>query len=182
MRKQRPSFVQTEEQYRFLYHTVSQMFLSALQNANAHNQNLKENCTPLYDDVLSLPSSLNLLAADRPPDGVLRSISVPGPLAVAMSDTYAAVQKRGTPTASRGSGAEVEALYSQVTPRALRGQARTGDEQGAPPSRVPANQNSSVPGAYEDVANGVPNTGLGFNLRIGKPKGPRDPPAEWTRV
>ncbi|KAK2109261.1 hypothetical protein P7K49_014426 [Saguinus oedipus] len=22
----------------------------------------------------------------------------------------------------------------------------------------------------------------GFNLRIGKPKGPRDPPAEWTRV
>jgi hypothetical protein len=23
---------------------------------------------------------------------------------------------------------------------------------------------------------------LGFNLRIGRPKGPRDPPAEWTRV
>lgn len=22
----------------------------------------------------------------------------------------------------------------------------------------------------------------GFNLRIGRPKGPRDPPAEWTRV
>lgn len=22
----------------------------------------------------------------------------------------------------------------------------------------------------------------GFNLRIGRPKGPRDPPAEWTQV
>ncbi|XP_015426434.1 PREDICTED: tyrosine-protein phosphatase non-receptor type 18 [Myotis davidii] len=35
---------------------------------------------------------------------------------------------------------------------------------------------------YEDVAGGSQASGLGFNLRIGRPKGPRDPPAEWTRV
>lgn len=31
-----------QEQYRFLYHTVAQMFLSALQDASRHYQNLKE--------------------------------------------------------------------------------------------------------------------------------------------
>ncbi|XP_026567046.1 tyrosine-protein phosphatase non-receptor type 18 isoform X2 [Pseudonaja textilis] len=43
---------------------------------------------------------------------------------------------------------------------------------------------------YEDVADTslrtCPNTAgssvMGFNIRIGKPKGPRDPPAEWSRV
>ncbi|ELK02633.1 Tyrosine-protein phosphatase non-receptor type 18 [Pteropus alecto] len=42
MRKQLPAVVQTEEQYRFLYHTVAQMFFLALQNASLHFQNLKE--------------------------------------------------------------------------------------------------------------------------------------------
>lgn len=42
IRKQRPMAIQTEEQYRFLYHTVAQMFLSAIQNASPHYQNLKE--------------------------------------------------------------------------------------------------------------------------------------------
>ncbi|XP_012584628.1 PREDICTED: tyrosine-protein phosphatase non-receptor type 18 [Condylura cristata] len=205
MRKQRPSFVQTEEQYRFLHHTVSQMFLSALQNATPHNQNLKEvsrpvstlvhhqhpqrprsraeNRTPLYDDVLSLPSSPNLPATSRPLDGVLRSISVPGLPALAMSDTYATVQKKhGAPASARAGGAGGEALYSQVTPRALREPARAGYELAAPPSCIPTDGNSTAPNAYEDVANGAPSGGLGFNKRIGKPKGPRDPPAEWSRV
>uniref|UniRef100_A0A8I3PJT3 protein-tyrosine-phosphatase n=1 Tax=Canis lupus familiaris TaxID=9615 RepID=A0A8I3PJT3_CANLF len=41
MRNQRPAAVQTEEQYRFLYHTVARMF-SALQNTNPLYQNFKE--------------------------------------------------------------------------------------------------------------------------------------------
>ncbi|KAG8513185.1 Tyrosine-protein phosphatase non-receptor type 18, partial [Galemys pyrenaicus] len=227
MRKQRPSFVQTEEQYRFLYHTVSQMFLSALQNGSPYNQNLKENRAPLYADALSLRSSPNLLAVSSPAGGVLsppfpgghgltssrarRSISVPGLPTLAMNDTYATVQKRGAPApalapapapapapaAARAGGSDAEVLYSQVTPRALRTPARAGDEPGAPPSRgeserarapggrggeVPADRNSAAPSTYEDVANGAPSGGLGFNQRIGKPKGPRDPPAEWTRI
>ena len=37
-----PPYPLPQEQYRFLYHTVAQMFLSALQNASRHYQNLKE--------------------------------------------------------------------------------------------------------------------------------------------
>ncbi|XP_074134248.1 tyrosine-protein phosphatase non-receptor type 18-like isoform X2 [Sminthopsis crassicaudata] len=53
-------------------------------------------------------------------------------------------------------------------------------------------RNCPGPEAYEDVTDiaapslgpsGLqPSSSLGFNIRIGKPKGPRDPPAEWTRV
>ncbi|XP_011819207.1 PREDICTED: tyrosine-protein phosphatase non-receptor type 18 [Colobus angolensis palliatus] len=72
MRKQRPAAVQTEEQYRFLYHTVAQMFCSTLQNASLHYQNIKDNCAPLYKDALLLQTPQALLAIPRPPGGVLR--------------------------------------------------------------------------------------------------------------
>ncbi|XP_020832208.1 tyrosine-protein phosphatase non-receptor type 18-like [Phascolarctos cinereus] len=60
--------------------------------------------------------------------------------------------------------------------------------------RKASNPSRNCPGpeAYEDVTDiAVPSLGpsglqpssaLGFNIRIGKPKGPRDPPAEWTRM
>uniref|UniRef100_A0ACB8EN55 Uncharacterized protein n=2 Tax=Sphaerodactylus townsendi TaxID=933632 RepID=A0ACB8EN55_9SAUR len=57
---------------------------------------------------------------------------------------------------------------------------------------APTSPRNIPPQAYEDlgdpVPRGVPNmvgsptNALGFNFRIGKPKGPRDPPAEWSRV
>ncbi|XP_025128539.1 tyrosine-protein phosphatase non-receptor type 18 isoform X3 [Bubalus bubalis] len=204
IRKQRPLAIQTEEQYRFLYHTVAQMFLSAIQNASPRYQNLKEvprppsnpqrpgpraeNCVPLYDDALSLWTSQNPNAIARPSSGVLRSISVPGPPALSMADTYAVVQKRAAPAGTgagagaRARGTEDKPLYSQVTPRAWRHQAQSEDARGAQPGRVPVDESLAGPGAYEDVADGAQTGGLGFNLRIGRPKGPRDPPAEWTRV
>ncbi|KAI5941566.1 tyrosine-protein phosphatase non-receptor type 18 [Manis javanica] len=188
MRRQRPAAVQTEEQYRFLYQTVAQMFCSALQNTGPQYQNLKENCAPLYDDALSLGISQALPVILRAPGSVLRSISVPAPPARAMADTYAAVQKRGVPSA----GADGAPLYSQVTPRgrrpqapaddARRSQAPADDARRTPPGFVPVDQRPAGPGAYEDVVDGAQSSGLGFNLRIGRPKGPRDPPAEWTRV
>uniref|UniRef100_A0A8C8U3T1 protein-tyrosine-phosphatase n=1 Tax=Peromyscus maniculatus bairdii TaxID=230844 RepID=A0A8C8U3T1_PERMB len=49
MRKQRPAAVQTEEQYRFLYHTVAQLFSRTLQNTSPHHQNLKEVQNPQFD-------------------------------------------------------------------------------------------------------------------------------------
>lgn len=33
---------------------------------------------------------------------------------------------------------------------------------------------------YEDITNIIKATGLGFNTRVKKPKGPRDPPTEWS--
>ncbi|XP_027962232.1 tyrosine-protein phosphatase non-receptor type 18 isoform X2 [Eumetopias jubatus] len=186
MRKQRPAAVQTEEQYRFLYHTVAQMFFSAVQNTSPIYQNFKENCAPIYDDALSFQTFQTLPTTPRPPGEVLRSISVSGPPALAMADTYAVVQKRGAPAGTgagaRGRGAEEAPLYSQVTPRARRPQAHAEDARGLLPGRVPADQSPAGPDAYEDVVDGAQNGGLGFNLRIGRPKGPRDPPAEWTHV
>ncbi|XP_032119895.1 tyrosine-protein phosphatase non-receptor type 18 isoform X3 [Sapajus apella] len=186
IRKQRPAAVQTEEQYRFLHHTVAQMFRSTLQNASPLYQNLKENCAPVYDDALFLRTPPALLAIPRPPGGVLRSISVPGSPGHAMADTYAVVQKRGA-AAGAGTGpgprsAEDAPLYSQVTPHAQRSGAHAEDARGTLPGSVSADQGPAGSGAYEDVAGGAQTGGLGFNLRIGKPKGPRDPPAEWTRV
>ncbi|XP_062038618.1 tyrosine-protein phosphatase non-receptor type 18 isoform X2 [Lepus europaeus] len=187
LRKQRPSAVQTEEQYRFLYHTVAQMFRSALQRASPRHRDLKENCAPLYAEVDSLRKSPALLAtAPRPAGEILRSISVPGAPTLAMAHTYAVVQKRGA-LAGAGQGArtgdpEGEKLYSQVTPRALRSGAHSEDARGPMPAQAPADQSPGGPDAYEDVANGAQTSRLGFNQRIGKPKGPRDPPAQWTQV
>ncbi|XP_051060324.1 tyrosine-protein phosphatase non-receptor type 18 isoform X1 [Phodopus roborovskii] len=231
MRKQRPAAVQTEEQYRFLSHTVAQLFSRTLQKTSPHYQNLKEvrspqsltvkgafassgsfprmsppeltsaptmasiggkasppslpaflqNCAPMCKDASSLP------ATSRPPGGVLRSISVPGPPTPPMADTYAVVQKRGAP-AGTGPGTRVPSsadapIYSQVAPRSQRPLAHTEDKRGAtPPGQAPADQTPPGPDAYEEVTNGAQTGGLGFNLRIGRPKGPRDPPAEWTRV
>lgn len=112
---------------------------------------------------------------------------MPAPPTLPMADTYAVVQKRG---ASAGTGPGPRAptstdtpIYSQVAPRAQRPVAHTEDAQGTTAlRRVPADQNSSGPDAYEEVTDGAQTGGLGFNLRIGRPKGPRDPPAEWTRV
>ncbi|XP_033047841.1 tyrosine-protein phosphatase non-receptor type 18 isoform X4 [Trachypithecus francoisi] len=190
MRKQRPAAVQTEEQYRFLYHTVAQMFCSMIQNASLHYQNIKENCAPLYDDALFLRTPQALLAIPRPPGGVLRSISVHGSPGHAMADTYAVVQKRGAPagagpgteTGTGACSAEEVPLYSEETGRAQRPGAHAEDVRGTVPGHVPADQSPAASGAYEDVAGGAQTGGLCFNLRIGRPKGPRDPPAEWTRV
>ncbi|KAL4684505.1 hypothetical protein H8959_022199 [Pygathrix nigripes] len=107
-----------------------------------------------------------------------------------MADTYAVVQKRGAPagagpgteTGTGARSAEEVPLYSQVTPRAQRPGAHAEDVRSTVPGHVPADQSSAASGAYEDVAGGAQTGGLGFNLRIGRPKGPRDPPAEWTRV
>ncbi|OBS74220.1 hypothetical protein A6R68_15249 [Neotoma lepida] len=189
MRKQRPAAVQTEEQYRFLYHTVAQLFSRALQNTSPHHQSLKENCAPICKDALSLRTSPALPATSRPPGGVLRSISVPGPPTLPMADTatYAVVQKRGAP-AGTGPGTRVPSsadttFYTQVAPRSQRPMTHTEDARGTMPlGHVPADQNPPGPDAYEEVTDGAQTGGLGFNLRIGRPKGPRDPPAEWTRV
>lgn len=100
---------------------------------------------------------------------------------------YAVVQKRGAPPGTgpgtRASNSTDTPIYSQVAPRAQRPVAHTENAQGTSAlSRVPVDQNHSGPDAYEEVTDGAQTGRLGFNLRIGRPKGPRDPPAEWTRV
>ncbi|KAM4697057.1 tyrosine-protein phosphatase non-receptor type 18 [Rhinophrynus dorsalis] len=71
----------------------------------------------------------------------------------------------------------------------LAGKPSSTDNSSAEYAQVPVSRTASFPDDYEDVTNpsnglmstGTPSGGIGFNCRIGKPKGPRDPPAEWSR-
>uniref|UniRef100_A0A673SX85 protein-tyrosine-phosphatase n=1 Tax=Suricata suricatta TaxID=37032 RepID=A0A673SX85_SURSU len=107
-------------------------------------------------------------------------------LAMANTDTYAVVQKRRAPpgaeAGARARGAEEAPLYSQVVQRAQRPQAHAEDARGTLPGRVMSDQSPAGADTYEDVVDGAQTSRLGFNLRIGRPKGPRDPPAEWSQV
>ncbi|XP_008101774.2 tyrosine-protein phosphatase non-receptor type 18 [Anolis carolinensis] len=276
MRKQRPAAVQTQEQYEFVYHAVTEMFRAALGFSNPHYENLKENHLPLYDDALSLRRPAASLFKRS---NILRSISVPADptpatlpelppkLVRGMGDTYAVVNKArrsgaGTSPSSPPSEAKLKVegpLYATVKPKnssagdipptidpnAFVGiqasQSLPGSPVRRPPSTVVCEYalvNSSVSGdsnsratsspshsngfgksllknlrppvftspgkkappspriantqAYEDVNDTTPRVSpnsvasspnaMGFNLRIGKPKGPREPPAEWSRV
>ncbi|XP_042307403.1 tyrosine-protein phosphatase non-receptor type 18 isoform X2 [Sceloporus undulatus] len=134
MRKQRPAAVQTQEQYEFVYHAVTEMFRATLSFSHPHYENLKENHLPLYDDALSLrrPTAPLLKRST-----ILRSISVPAestPITLpelppklirGMGDTYAVVNKvrrsgAGISPSSSTSEAKLDGegpLYTAVKPR-----------------------------------------------------------------
>uniref|UniRef100_A0A8D2JID3 protein-tyrosine-phosphatase n=1 Tax=Varanus komodoensis TaxID=61221 RepID=A0A8D2JID3_VARKO len=57
MRKQRPAAVQTQEQYQFVYHAVTEMFWAALNFSNKKYENIKEVRKRLRDE--SVCSSLH---------------------------------------------------------------------------------------------------------------------------
>uniref|UniRef100_F7BB84 protein-tyrosine-phosphatase n=1 Tax=Ornithorhynchus anatinus TaxID=9258 RepID=F7BB84_ORNAN len=197
MRRQRPSAVQTQVRARQRWSRLGEGGFSLLTPPNMSERR----CSQTQLDLVLLFSPLSP-----------RSISVPGepvgPLpptepARGMNDTYAVVHKRGPPppsseskprepqydnvTAGGSAPAEVP-LYSTVRSRGQRG---ASPEQAPPELRVPRPTNS-LPGSerWEDGSLGSPRCALtsllppssGFNIRIGKPKGPRDPPAEWSRV
>ncbi|XP_059360119.1 tyrosine-protein phosphatase non-receptor type 18-like isoform X2 [Carassius carassius] len=223
LRRQRPSAVQTKEQYAFVFHTVAQMFQKALEMKNKNT----ETPASLYINAAPLKTSLK--------SGSLSSISVPPktrnpplksrlshPLPqIRMNDTYAVVNKsKPQPPASRSipvhhyDNADLEksknnAVYSTVRPKSrpvsvLPSPTSPGYDRstianqrgGLAPKKIdhegyellPAESQSSTDDDYEYVSSVVKDSsspfarsGLGFNCRIKKPKGPRDPPAEWSR-
>ncbi|XP_037333636.2 tyrosine-protein phosphatase non-receptor type 18 [Pungitius pungitius] len=80
-------------------------------------------------------------------------------------------------------GASVAPVYSVVRPRAKPPLATPLYDEEYPLSPG----SSQIDHDYEDLSPteadviGLPG-GIGFNCRIQKPKGPRDPPAEWSRL
>ncbi|XP_059379225.1 tyrosine-protein phosphatase non-receptor type 18-like [Carassius carassius] len=248
LRRQRPSAVQTKEQYAFVFYTVAQMFQKFLEMKNKKT----ETSASLY--INSVPPKTSLKT------GSLGSISVPPrtrnpplkpkfshPLPqTRMNDTYAVVNKpKLKPPASSPhsitvhhyDNADLEksnnnAVYSAVKPKnrptsalpsptspgydrsttanqrgglapkktdhegyeLLPGELRSMNRDSHPNSllsRSPSTteSQSSTDDDYEYVSSIVKDTsspfapgGLGFNCRIKKPKGPRDPPAEWSRA
>ncbi|XP_031746899.1 tyrosine-protein phosphatase non-receptor type 18 [Xenopus tropicalis] len=105
MRRQRPSAVQTQEQYEFLYHAVTEMFDKELQTSRCY-ENLKEDKSPLYDDATSVLSALRQLPPQRKKPPARLPIGAeypplcapeqrPGQMpAMSANETYAVVQKK----------------------------------------------------------------------------------------
>ncbi|XP_073455873.1 tyrosine-protein phosphatase non-receptor type 18 isoform X2 [Aquarana catesbeiana] len=266
MRRQRPSAIQTKEQYDFLYHAVTEMFEKQLNDLNHNYENLHENKAPYYDDVAPQLNLSRAQALQRKKD-LSPCMSLPLDCSD-MNDTYAVVQKRPpAPSVSSGSKSlpttsenrsptsshhqydnvrprtmfakPTDQLYSTVAPKPNRA---SNSPTFSPTTTLPVSSSYALAGApgppedtannysqvnassavlkktpsfhnskgdnrwgqntpssyavfpdsqahgldeYEDVtdpAKGRPLTGgIGFNYRIGKPKGPRDPPPEWIR-
>ncbi|XP_023682496.1 tyrosine-protein phosphatase non-receptor type 18 [Paramormyrops kingsleyae] len=242
IRSQRPSAVQTKEQYEFLYHIVSQMFENALKSSSNHYQNMMEPC---YDNVRSLKKEERQATSFK--SSRLESNSKPiiqprtsCPKTQNMNDTYAVVNKPkqrpaagsapphptvhhydnaqlGLPSSSAGP------LYSTVKPKnrasgppaqpakpdrarpassssedyefvsgvfrtpsqnALTVKSSTGPNAVRKPSPSP----SSTEDDYEYVETPMisrtasQDGSMGFNYRVKKPRGPRDPPVQWSRA
>uniref|UniRef100_A0A673MCI7 protein-tyrosine-phosphatase n=1 Tax=Sinocyclocheilus rhinocerous TaxID=307959 RepID=A0A673MCI7_9TELE len=215
LRRQRPSAVQTKEQYAFVFHTVAQMFQKVLE---MKNKKTEVRHTLLFEVKKHLKKSS---FAENPP--LKPRLSHPLPQ-TRMNDTYAVVNKsKLQPPASAPhsitvhhyDNADLEksnnnAVYSTVKPknrpmsflpsptspvydRSTAANQRGGlapkkmDHEGY--ELLPAESQSSTDDDYEYVSSVVKDTssifapgGLGFKCRIKKPKGPRDPPADWSRA
>ncbi|XP_056394478.1 tyrosine-protein phosphatase non-receptor type 18 isoform X2 [Hyla sarda] len=229
MRRQRPSAVQTKEQYDFLYHAVTEMFEKQLIEDHFYG-NLKENKAPYYDDVAALTVTSRTLHPNRNKNLAVR-ISMPA-APPNMNNTYAVVNKKSPAQGSRtldarspptshvqydnvrphsSASVPVDQLYSTVVPKSnrtstcitapssaatiatssssysLAGNPTPAEAASVEYSQVTVPSTATSVDEYEfvfDASKGrMPGgvSGIGFNCRIGKPKGPRDPPAEWSR-
>ncbi|XP_059188300.1 tyrosine-protein phosphatase non-receptor type 18 isoform X2 [Centropristis striata] len=211
LRRQRPSLVQTKEQYQFIFTAAACMFERALQSADGRH----------YCNLSQLPKPAK--KTTKPP-----ALSNRLSQQVNMSDTYAVVNKPkhphppsavATPRSSRTlpshhydndpAGASAAAVYSSVRPRAkplslplsatplydtatpanhMLGERSPSLGNSREYHLVPADGHSTADDDYEDMTP-VSETsgfcspgGIGFNCRVQKPRGPRDPPAEWSRL
>ncbi|KAK5864154.1 hypothetical protein PBY51_001115 [Eleginops maclovinus] len=212
LRRQRPSSVQTKEQYQFIFTAVIFMFERFMQQS-ADKPHLYSNLSPL-----NIPQKKPTRAPASPSK---RPLS----LQTTMNDTYAVVNKNKQPPSE-------DPAYSVVAPRSSRtlppitGHHYDNDTAGAsapvystvgtrakphsvPLSAIPIYEIAAPPthsrereytlmpeqhipetdDDYEDFSSSVTDIssicspgGIGFNCRIQKPKGPRDPPAEWSRL
>nr|XP_020470652.1 tyrosine-protein phosphatase non-receptor type 18-like isoform X3 [Monopterus albus] len=211
LRRQRPSAVQTKDQYRFIFTAVTCMFERALQSSGGQL-------------CCSLPELKKPEEKSTTPASSTTRLSTQ----VAMNDTYAVVNKPkhphppttsptyadvALPRSSRtlppthyydndATGGAAAPIYSVVRPRpksampacatATPANHRVGEE---PLSMGDSGDYHLVPGLpptdadYEDMSSSVSDMsgscspgGIGFNCRIQKPRGPRDPPAEWIQL
>ncbi|XP_035596591.1 tyrosine-protein phosphatase non-receptor type 18-like isoform X1 [Oncorhynchus keta] len=232
LRSQRPSAVQTKEQYRFVFSAVASMFEKALRSAENNSQNLTKSNQSLYDGVASVKTSPPTTSASAQTLAERYSnvqYRAPRPRQQKMNDVYAVVNKSKQlpPPASSTvplaalhhydneelgvPKCHVGALYSMVKPKSRCLPAKTppavspiydtaglanhrlaeasaGEDQSGY-ELVAADRHSSTEDDYEYVSNPIKRmtnsctpSSMEFNCRIKKPKGPRDPPAEWSRV
>ncbi|XP_051282563.1 tyrosine-protein phosphatase non-receptor type 18 isoform X2 [Dicentrarchus labrax] len=222
IRRQRPSAVQTKDQYQFIFTAVTCMFEQILQTDRSR----------LYSNLPELKKPER--ESTKTPASYTKSL----PQQPAMNDTYAVVNKPkhshppssgpaystvATPRSNSASrslpsshhydndamGAAAP-VYSTVRPRAkglsLQHSATPIYDMATPANHrlgegpaslgnngdyqlIAADHLSEADDDYEDFSSSVSDStnpcspgGIGFNCRIQKPRGPRDPPAEWSRL
>ncbi|XP_074536956.1 tyrosine-protein phosphatase non-receptor type 18 [Halichoeres trimaculatus] len=222
LRLQRPSAVQTKEQYQFVFTAVACLFQRVLRSA-------------------SRPAYSNLPEGKKEERKKNTSSSDRLSLQTNMSDTYAVVNKSrhsqppttspaysvvnkprsGSSSSNRtlplshhydndGPGSSAAPVYSTVKPRAKPlsqqhsatpiydtatpanhrpGEGPIASKDNGEYQLLPADLPPPTDDDYEDVTCSAPGTaslcspgGIGFNCRVQKPRGPRDPPAEWSRL
>ncbi|XP_034445857.1 tyrosine-protein phosphatase non-receptor type 18 isoform X1 [Hippoglossus hippoglossus] len=219
LRRQRPSAVQTKDQYRFIFSSVACLIQRLLRPSGRQLYSNRPQLKKQDKETTVTPASCNKRS-----------------LRLSMNDTYAVVNKPkhphpppskpahsdvALPRSSRSmpqshhydndpAGASAAPVYSCVRPRntplSLQLSATAIYDMASPSSHRPgggllspgsngehhvaaAEQLSPTNDDYEEFSSSVTDTsglcppgGIGFNCRIQKPKGPRDPPAEWSRL
>lgn len=196
IRRQRPSAVQTKDQYRFLYTATSCLFRWFLQ---------KNNSAQLY---------YNLPQTKKPKNKSVEAIPTDNRIALKEMDvTYAVVNKKvATPQSSTRPrqtdtshhyvnelSGTTSPVYSVVRPRAKPRSSQTHLYDLAAPTTSDINPHYHLVSATESITEAdddyedftpsplesscvPPSNGIGFNKRVPKPRGPRDPPADWSRL
>ncbi|XP_014262882.2 tyrosine-protein phosphatase non-receptor type 18 isoform X4 [Maylandia zebra] len=210
LRRQRPSTVQTKDQFQFIYTAAISMFEQFLQTSKEQVystlQTKKTTTAASSSNRLSQQVVMNdTYAVVNKPKHAHPPPSAPTYSAVPLSRSNPGSRTMPTSHHYDNDPKSVSAapIYSTVKPRAK--------QQSLPPSVTPiydiASPTGQKPGEgsdyqlvaaekssmdcndYEDFSSSVSDVtsfcspgSIGFNCRIQKPRGPRDPPAEWTRV
>ncbi|XP_032423417.1 tyrosine-protein phosphatase non-receptor type 18 isoform X2 [Xiphophorus hellerii] len=205
LRRQRPSAVQTKDQYGFIFSAAAGMLERFLQTPEDRlYSNLPEVKKREKKTSAAASSSVNSSSAMNDTYAVVNKAKQPHRTTSELS--YSSVV---TPRSNPGtrtlppshhydndfSAASAAPIYSTVKPKV---KPLTSPPSASPiyDMAAPTNQREDlhlVPAEadndYEDVSSPASDVssfftpgGIGFNCRIQKPKGPRDPPAAWGRM
>lgn len=210
LRTQRPSTVQTKDQFQFIYTAAISMFEQFLQRSEeqvySNLQTKKTTTAASSSNRLSQQVVMNdTYAVVNKPKHAHPPSSAPTYSAVPPSRSN--IGSRTMPTSHHydndPKSASAAPIYSTVKPRAKQQSlpssmtpiydiaSPTGQKpgEGSDYQLVAVKQSSLDVNDYEDISSSVSDVtsfcspgSIGFNCRIQKPRGPRDPPAEWTRV
>ncbi|XP_068454263.1 tyrosine-protein phosphatase non-receptor type 18 [Clinocottus analis] len=232
IRRQRPSAVQTKEQYRFIFSAVARMVERVLQSrcdttevkTFGHHKEFKtseeiggEPQTTMNDTYAVVNKPKHQPASDPASSAVATpsfsrtlppSHNYDNDPSSASAPIYSVVRPRGKPHSLPLSATP---LYYVPPPANQKpgdsreyhlspgkeGRRRDGEQERRRGGREDMSNTLSLPAGglsptdddYEVLCSSAPDVsglgspgGIGFNCRIQKPRGPRDPPADWSRL
>ncbi|XP_075995830.1 tyrosine-protein phosphatase non-receptor type 18 [Genypterus blacodes] len=206
LRRQRPAAVQTKEQYLFIYSAVICMFERILQREKEKPEKITAGPslhprvprqTAMSDTYAVVnkfkpypPSESPAHCPVAPPRPIDESRAPPSThhydndgAGASVLPVYSAVKPRVKPISSSHSAS---AIYDMATSNPRLGEGPVSPGHNTEYHLVSAEHHGDSD-AYEDVCSAVTGVTMapgafGFNCRVQKPRGPREPPAEWSRL